>query len=120
MVARSLLCSDATALLIVVLCFSRVPGLFHRHASFVYSQSPLNLLTHYYENRLSPAFSYIFNLGAPVPKELANIKTVYPYFVTVTEATEERVNNLYVFIDVSCYLLNVTDVTWACDTAGVL
>lgn len=54
----------------------------------------INLLTHYYERRFSPAISYIFSLGAPVPKELANIKTVYPYFVTVTDATEERVNAL--------------------------
>ena len=36
-------------------------------------------LKDYYENRLSPAFSYLFSLGAPVPKELANIETVYPY-----------------------------------------
>ena len=30
-------------------------------------------LADYYENKLSPAISYLFSLGAPVPKELANI-----------------------------------------------
>lgn len=35
----------------------------------------------YYENKLSPAFSYLFSLGAPVPKELAHIETIYPYFI---------------------------------------
>lgn len=43
-------------------------------------------LTDYYEQKLSPAFSYLFSLGAPVPKELANIRTVYPYFVVLKNA----------------------------------
>jgi len=42
-----------------------------------------DILTEYYEKNFSPALSYIFSLGAPVPKELANIKTVYPYFVVL-------------------------------------
>lgn len=46
-------------------------------------------LTHYYETKLSPAFSYLFSLGAPVPKELANIKTVYPYFVVIQHAKKD-------------------------------
>lgn len=48
----------------------------------------------YYENRLSPAFSYLFSLGAPVPKELANIETVYPYFVVCDNATKDDMNEL--------------------------
>ena len=31
----------------------------------------------YYENKLSPAFNYLFSLGAPVPKELANIENIH-------------------------------------------
>lgn len=57
-------------------------------------QADITLLTSFYEQKLSPAFSYIFSLGAPVPKELANIKTVYPYFVTTTGATSDRVDAL--------------------------
>lgn len=48
----------------------------------------------YYENRLSPAFSYLFSLGAPVPKELANIETVYPYFIICDKATKDDMNEL--------------------------
>lgn len=51
-------------------------------------------LTAYYEKKLSPALKYIFSLGAPVPKELANIKTVYPYFVVLKKATQEDVQIL--------------------------
>ena len=35
----------------------------------------------YFESRLNPAISYIFSLGAPTPKVLANIKTVHPTVV---------------------------------------
>lgn len=48
----------------------------------------------YYENKLSPAFSYLFSLGAPVPKELAHIETVYPYFIVCDNASKEELNDL--------------------------
>ncbi|MCI9234152.1 MAG: hypothetical protein HFH08_06160 [Bacilli bacterium] len=51
-------------------------------------------VTDYYENQLSPAFSYLFSLGAPVPKELANIETVYPYFVICDNASKEEISDL--------------------------
>ena len=54
----------------------------------------IDVLTDYYENKLSPAFSYLFSLGAPVPKELAHIETVYPYFVISDNATKEEMNAL--------------------------
>lgn len=45
----------------------------------------------YYENKLSPAFSYLFSLGAPVPKELANIQTIYPYFIVCEDAIKDDI-----------------------------
>lgn len=48
----------------------------------------------YYENKLSPAISYLFSLGAPVPKELANIETVYPYFIECDNASKAEINRL--------------------------
>lgn len=48
----------------------------------------------YYENRLSPAFSYLFSLGAPVPKELANIETVYPYFVVCENSSKNEISDM--------------------------
>jgi uncharacterized membrane protein (DUF485 family) len=44
---------------------------------------------------LSKALSLIFSKGAPVPKELANIKTILPYIVTVTDATKEEVEGVF-------------------------
>lgn len=54
----------------------------------------IDKVTEYYENKLSPAFSYLFSLGAPVPKELANIETVYPYFVVCNKATKNQLSDL--------------------------
>ncbi len=54
----------------------------------------IDKVTDYYENKLSPAFNYLFSLGAPVPKELANIETVYPYFVVCDNATKEEISDL--------------------------
>ena len=54
----------------------------------------INHVTEYYEKRLSPAFSYLFSLGAPVPKELANIETVYPYFIVCDNATKDEIADL--------------------------
>lgn len=63
----------------------------------------IHTLTEYYEKKLSPAFSYIFSLGAPVPKELANIKTVYPYFVVVEHATRDEITDLLKSFDQKKY-----------------
>jgi hypothetical protein len=54
----------------------------------------IETLTTYYEKQLSPAFSYLFSLGAPVPKELANIKTIYPYFLIVRDAERKEILEL--------------------------
>lgn len=54
----------------------------------------LDKITDYYENRLSPALSYLFSLGAPIPKELANIETIYPYFIVCDKVKKEDLNNL--------------------------
>lgn len=54
----------------------------------------IDKVTDYYEKKLSPAFSYLFSLGAPVPKELANIETVYPYFIVCDNVSKEEINEL--------------------------
>ncbi len=54
----------------------------------------LEHVANYYETKLSPAFSYLFSLGAPVPKELANIETVYPYFVVCDKVTKDDMTDL--------------------------
>ncbi len=54
----------------------------------------IDAVTDYYENKLSPAINYLFSLGAPVPKELANIATVYPYFIVTEKATKDEIADL--------------------------
>lgn len=54
----------------------------------------LDGLANYYEKKLSPALSYLFSLGAPIPKELANIKTVYPYFIVLDKATKDDIGTI--------------------------
>lgn len=58
--------------------------------------SDIDKVQDYYENRLSPALNYLFSLGAPVPKELASIANVYPYFIVCDKATNEQIQELVV------------------------
>lgn len=51
-------------------------------------------LKDYYELKLSPAMNYLFSLGAPVPKELAHIENIYPYFVACQNSTREDIAEL--------------------------
>ncbi len=43
------------------------------------------ILEQYFLEKLSPAISYIFSLGAPTPKVLANIKTTHPVVVSLLD-----------------------------------
>ncbi len=51
-------------------------------------------LKDYYENKLSAAINYLFSLGAPVPKELAHIENIYPYFVVCDNASRDEISEL--------------------------
>lgn len=51
-------------------------------------------LKDYYENRLSPVINYLFSLGAPVPKELAGVENIYPYFIVCDNAKREEIAEL--------------------------
>ncbi len=58
--------------------------------------SDIDKVQEYYEKSLSPALNYLFSLGAPVPKELAGIENVYPYFIVCEKATQEQMQELLV------------------------
>lgn len=47
------------------------------------------ILEEYYNEKMAPAMAYIFSLGAPTPKDLANIKTVHPIAVAVIDKDPE-------------------------------
>ena len=48
----------------------------------------------YYRDRLGPALSYLFSKGAPLPKELSNVKEIYPIVLIVREATDKEIEAL--------------------------
>lgn len=48
------------------------------------------VLKNYFEKSFAPAFAYIFSLGAPTPKELANIKITHPIAVGVVFGQPEN------------------------------
>ncbi len=52
-------------------------------------------LSDYYDHKLSPAISLIFSKGAPVPKELAQIKTLLPFVITAEKATDGEVDEFF-------------------------
>ena len=52
-------------------------------------------IKNFYEKKWSPAISYLFSLGAPVPKELAGIVEIYPFFVVMDSAGQEDINKLF-------------------------
>jgi len=54
----------------------------------------LKTIKEYYDNCLSPFISYLFSKGAPVPKELADIKTILPYII-ITKGAEEEIKSLF-------------------------
>lgn len=47
-------------------------------------------LEDYFENIFNPALAYLFSLGAPTPKVLANIKTNHPTVISLEEAHPEK------------------------------
>jgi hypothetical protein len=47
------------------------------------------ILDNFYEKRFAPDMAYIFSLGAPTPKELANIQTIHPIAVGVIDNKPE-------------------------------
>jgi hypothetical protein len=72
-------------------------GLIVLHSSDVSKDTlatDLSKVQEYYEKCLSPALNYLFSLGAPVPKELAGIKNVYPYFIVLDKATKTEMHEL--------------------------
>ena len=58
-------------------------------------KNDFEVIRDYYDNKLSKSLSLIFSKGAPVPKELANIKTILPYIVAVTDAEKEEVEKIF-------------------------
>ncbi len=78
-------------------------GLIVLEKNFETLKNDFEEIKDYYDNKLSKALSFIFSKGAPVPKELANIKTILPYIITVTDASSEEVKTIFKDFDENVY-----------------
>lgn len=58
-------------------------GLFTITSDSLTLSAAKEVLEQYHERRLAPALGYIFSLGAPTPKALANIKTHHPLVISL-------------------------------------
>lgn len=68
-------------------------GLYTLTLPAVHIKRDSTKLLDYYQTRLKPALDYIFSLGAPTPKVLANIKSVPPLAVIITASKPDRLKN---------------------------
>jgi hypothetical protein len=66
----------------------------HNHSTATDLGILFQTLTEYYEQRLSPALSYLFSLGAPNPRELTNIQTSYPFFIVLNHSTTDDMQQI--------------------------
>lgn len=55
----------------------------------------LDVLRNYFKEIFSPAIGYLFSLGAPVPKELANIQSISPVFITIENNSSEIIDEIF-------------------------
>ncbi|MDP2926700.1 MAG: hypothetical protein Q8N65_00990 [bacterium] len=70
-------------------------GLIILEKEFKSLKNDFEAIRNYYDNKLSKALSLIFSKGAPVPKELASIKTILPYIMTVSDTTKEEAEKIF-------------------------
>jgi hypothetical protein len=70
-------------------------GLIILEKKFTSLKDDFEAIRDYYDNKLSKSLSLIFSKGAPVPKELANIKTILPYIITTFDADKSEVEKIY-------------------------
>jgi len=70
-------------------------GLIILEKDFKSLKNDFEAIRDYYDNKLAKALTLIFSKGAPVPKELAHIKTILPYIVTVADATKKEAAKIF-------------------------
>lgn len=70
-------------------------GLIVLEKKFVNLKDDFESIKNYYDEKLSKSLSLIFSKGAPVPKELASIKTLLPYIVTIQDASKTEVEKTF-------------------------
>ncbi len=70
-------------------------GLMVLEKNYTNLKADFREIKEYYDTKLSRSLSLLFSKGAPVPKELANIKTILPYIVMVSGASVTDLKKLF-------------------------
>lgn len=95
-------------------------GLIVLEKEFQSLKNDFDAIKDYYDNKLSKSLSLIFSKGAPVPKELVNIKTILPYIVTATDATKEEAETIFKDASESIYSIFATKDTEVYRSPGII
>ncbi len=95
-------------------------GLIVLEKSYKSLKEDFNAIRDYYDKKLSKSLSFIFSKGAPVPKELANIKTILPYIVTMTDADEADVKKIFADSSEELYSVLATKNIEVYRSAGII
>lgn len=66
----------------------------HEHENRANIAEHFKVLTDYFEQCMSPALAYLFSMGAPTPREVAEIETIYPFFVVLDNSTLPEMKQL--------------------------
>lgn len=95
-------------------------GLIVLEKEFASLADDLQVIREYYDEKLSKALALLFSKGAPVPKELANIKTILPYIITVTDASKEEAEGVFRELSEDVYSVLATKSTEVYRSPGVI
>jgi len=58
-------------------------------------RNDFEIIKDYYDQNFSKAISLIFSKGAPVPKELADIKSIFPYILIIEDGSDKDIDNIF-------------------------
>lgn len=95
-------------------------GLIVLEKDFSELKSDFQAIRGYYEEKLSKSLSLLFSKGAPVPKELANIKTILPYILNVSDAERGEVEKLFADFSEDIYSVLSTQTVEVYRAAGII
>lgn len=95
-------------------------GLIILEKDFDELENDFESIKQYYDEKLSKSLSLIFSKGAPVPKELANIKTILPYIIMASDAKKEEAEKLFKNQNEDIYSALSTDKTEVYRSSGII
>jgi Mg2+ and Co2+ transporter CorA len=62
-----------------------------------------------YQDRLGPALSYIYSRGAPLPKDLSDVKKLYPLIIVLQKAEPKEITDLFLSVNDSPFTSVASD-----------